>query len=41
MKPDGDYGLLIEPVNRYGTEYIEVRVCRRDHEHDYPVGCPL
>jgi hypothetical protein len=40
MKPDGQYGLLIEPVNRYGTEYIEVRVCRRDNEREFPMGCP-
>lgn len=40
MKPDDQYGLLIEPVNRYGTEYIEVRVCRRDDEHEHPLGCP-
>jgi hypothetical protein len=30
MTKDHEYGLLIEPVNRYGTEYIEVRVCRRE-----------
>jgi hypothetical protein len=39
-KPDDQYGLLIERVNRYGTEYIEVRVARRDNEHEYPIGCP-
>jgi hypothetical protein len=40
MKPDDEYGLLIERVNRYGTEYVEARVARRDHERDYPIGCP-
>jgi hypothetical protein len=40
MKPDDQYGLLIEPVNRYGTEYIEVRVVRRDPQYEHPVGCP-
>jgi hypothetical protein len=39
-KPDDEYGLMLEQVNRYGTEYIEVRVCRRDRERPYPVGCP-
>ena len=40
MKKDDEYGLVIEPVNRYGTEYIEVRVARRDDSHEYPIGCP-
>lgn len=40
MTKEHEYGLLIEPVNRYGTEYIEVRVVRRDENHDYPIGCP-
>ena len=40
MKPDNEYGLMIEPVVRYGTEYIEVRVCRRDPEYAHPIGCP-
>jgi hypothetical protein len=39
-KKDDEYGLVIEPVNRYGTEYIEVRVCRRSDEHEHPIGCP-
>ena len=39
-KPDDQYGLLIERVIRYGTEYVEVRVARRDDEHEYPIGCP-
>ena len=39
-KPDDQYGLLIERVIRYGTEYIEVRVARRDDSHEYPIGCP-
>jgi len=30
MKPDHEYGLLIEPVNRYGTDYIEARGLRTD-----------
>jgi hypothetical protein len=37
-KPN-EYGLLIERTNSYGTEYIEVRVCRRDGERDFPLGC--
>lgn len=40
MKKDDEYGLLIEPVNRYGTEYIEVRITRREERYDHPVGCP-
>jgi len=40
MKPDDQYGLLIEKVNRYGTEYIEVRVARREERYEHPVGCP-
>jgi hypothetical protein len=40
MKPAEEYGLLIEPVQRFGTEYIEVRVVRRDPEREYPIGCP-
>jgi hypothetical protein len=39
-KPDDQYGLLIERVNRYGTEYVEVRVARREDRYDHPVGCP-
>lgn len=39
-KNDDEYGLLIERVIRYGTEYVEVRVSRRDDSHDYPIGCP-
>ena len=39
-KPDDQYGLLIERVIRYGTEYIEVRVARREERYDHPVGCP-
>jgi hypothetical protein len=40
MKPDLEYGLLIEQVNRYGTEYIEVRLARREPDREHPVGCP-
>lgn len=40
MKPDDQYGLLIERVNRYGTEYVEVRVARREEKYEHPVGCP-
>lgn len=40
MKPDDEYGLLIEKVIRYGTEYVEVRVARREERYDHPVGCP-
>ena len=39
-KPDHEYGLIIEPVNRYGAEYIEVRLARREEQYDHPVGCP-
>jgi hypothetical protein len=39
-KPDDEYGLLIEKVLRYGTEYVEVRVARREERYDHPVGCP-
>ena len=39
-KPDDQYGLLIEKIIRYGTEYVEVRVARRDAERDFPIGCP-
>lgn len=39
-KPDDQYGLLIEKVIRYGTEYVEVRVARREERYDHPVGCP-
>ena len=39
-KPDDQYGLLIEKVIRYGTEYVEVRVARREDRYDHPVGCP-
>jgi hypothetical protein len=39
-KPDDEYGLLIERVNRYGTEYVEVRVARREAKYEHPVGCP-
>jgi len=39
-KPDDEYGLLIEKVIRYGTEYVEVRVARREDRYDHPVGCP-
>jgi hypothetical protein len=39
-KPDDQYGLLIEKVIRYGTEYVEVRVARREEKYDHPVGCP-
>ena len=40
MKPDDEYGLLIERVNRHGTEYIDVRLARRDDKRDYPLGLP-
>lgn len=40
MKPDDEYGLLIEKVIRYGTEYVEVRVARREERYEHPVGCP-
>jgi hypothetical protein len=40
MKPDDQYGLLIERVIRYGTEYVEVRLARRDERYEHPVGCP-
>jgi hypothetical protein len=40
MKPDHEYGLLIEPVQRYGTEYIEVRLARREPDREHPLGCP-
>ena len=40
MKPDDQYGLVIEKVIRYGTEYVEVRVARREEKYDHPVGCP-
>jgi len=40
MKPDHEYGLLIEPVQRYGTDYIEVRLARREDDRPYPLGCP-
>jgi hypothetical protein len=39
-KPDDQYGLLIERVQRYGTEYVEVRVARREERYEHPVGCP-
>lgn len=39
-KPDDEYGLLIEKVIRYGTEYVEVRVARREERYEHPVGCP-
>jgi hypothetical protein len=39
-KPDDQYGLLIERVQRYGTEYVEVRVARREARYEHPVGCP-
>ena len=39
-KPDDQYGLLIEKVIRYGTEYVEVRVARREERYEHPVGCP-
>ena len=34
-----DYGLLIEKINRYGTDHIEARICRREDGKDYPLGC--
>ena len=40
MKPVHEYGLLIERVNRYGTEYVDVRLARREPQYDHPVGCP-
>lgn len=39
-KRDDEYGLLIEKVIRYGTEYVEVRVTRREERYEHPVGCP-
>src|SRR3954469_9955707 len=39
MKKLDEYGLLIEPVNRYGTEYVEVRVVRREDGREGPLGC--
>ncbi|MDE5446466.1 hypothetical protein GWG65_34920 [Bradyrhizobium sp. CSA207] len=39
-KPDDDYGLLIECVNNYGTDYVEVRVVRREPGGEAPLGCP-
>jgi hypothetical protein len=39
-KPDDQYGLVIERVQRYGTEYVEVRVARREAKYEHPVGCP-
>jgi hypothetical protein len=40
MTPNNDYGLLIEPINRYGAEYIDARVVRRDPKYEHPIGCP-
>ena len=39
-RPDDQYGLVIERVNRYGTEYVEVRVARREEKYEHPIGCP-
>jgi hypothetical protein len=39
-RPDDQYGLLIDRAQRYGTEYIEVKVARRDPEREHPIGCP-
>jgi len=39
-KPLDDYGLLLERVNRHGTEYVEVHVARREKARpDVPLGC--
>jgi len=39
MKAPNEYGLLIERINRYGTEYVEVKLTRREPDRDYPLGC--
>lgn len=40
MKPDDQYGLMIDRVNQHGTEYVEVHVVRRREEDgDRPLGC--
>jgi hypothetical protein len=39
-KPNDEYGLLIEPIQRYGTDYIEVKIVRRDPQREHPIGCP-
>jgi hypothetical protein len=39
VKPDHEFGLMIEPVNRHGTEYVEVHVVRREPGRDAPLGC--
>ena len=39
MKPDDQYGLLIERVNRYGTERVTVNIVRREPDGEAPLGC--
>ena len=40
MKPDDQYGLLIERSNKYGSEYVTANVVRRREEDgDRPLGC--
>lgn len=34
-----EYGLLIRPESKYGTEYIKVMAVAREAEKDYPLGC--
>jgi hypothetical protein len=39
-KPDDEYGLMIDRVNKHGTEYVEVHVVRRrEADGDVPLGC--
>ena len=40
VKADDEYGLLIDRVNQYGTEYVTVHVVRRrEKDGDVPLGC--
>jgi len=34
-----EYGLMLSKSNHYGTEYVEVVVCRREEGRDGPLGC--
>jgi hypothetical protein len=40
MKPDHEYGLLIDRVNNHGTDYAELRVVRRERDREHSVSCP-
>jgi len=39
-KPLDDYGLMLQRVQRVGTDYIELHIVRREKERpDVPLGC--